>query len=51
MDYQEGRQPLLSMKNIGKAFSGVTVLSNVNLDLYPGEVCVLAGEMAQEKAR
>jgi len=37
-------QPLLQMKHIGKSFSGVQVLREVNFELYPGEVHVLAGE-------
>ena len=35
---------LLHMKRIGKSFSGVQVLNNVDFDLNPGEVHVLAGE-------
>jgi len=37
-------QPLLQMKHIGKSFSGVQVLRDVDFELYPGEVHVLAGE-------
>jgi ABC-type molybdenum transport system ATPase subunit/photorepair protein PhrA len=35
---------LLSMRNIGKSFSGIPVLQNVSFDLRPGEVHILAGE-------
>jgi len=35
---------LLSMRHIGKSFSGIPVLQDVSLDLNPGEVHVLAGE-------
>lgn len=35
---------LLELKNICKSFSGVQVLKNVDFDLNPGEVHVLAGE-------
>ncbi len=35
---------LLSMKGIGKSFSGVPVLEDVPFDLRPGEVHILAGE-------
>lgn len=35
---------LLQMKNICKAFGDNVVLSNVELELNPGEVHILAGE-------
>ena len=34
----------LSMRGIGKAFSGVRVLDSVDFDLRAGEVHILAGE-------
>jgi simple sugar transport system ATP-binding protein len=37
-------QPLLEVRNIVKTFGGVTALSDVSLDLLPGEVLCLAGE-------
>ncbi len=43
-------QMILSMRRIGKMFSGVTVLENVSLDLYPGEVHILAGENGAGKS-
>lgn len=39
-----GSDVVLSMKNIGKSFSGVRVLDDVSFDLRSGEVHVLAGE-------
>ncbi len=42
--------PLVKLTKIGKSFSGVTVLQNVNFDLYPGEVHVLAGENGAGKS-
>ncbi len=37
-------KPIVRMKNISKSFGRVQVLRNVNLDVFPGEVHVLAGE-------
>jgi ribose transport system ATP-binding protein len=36
--------PIVQMKKIGKKFGNVRVLENVDFDIYPGEVHVLAGE-------
>jgi ribose transport system ATP-binding protein len=41
---------LLSMRNISKSFSGVPVLQDVNFDLNPGEVHILAGENGAGKS-
>ncbi len=38
------RKTVLTMEHIGKSFSGVRVLDDVNFDLKAGEVHVLAGE-------
>ncbi len=38
------QQPVLHLEQITKAFSGVVVLNNVSIDLYPGEVHCLVGE-------
>lgn len=41
---------LLSMRGIGKSFSGVRVLENVQLDVHAGEVHILAGENGAGKS-
>jgi ribose transport system ATP-binding protein len=43
-------EPLLTMKNIKKSFSGVTVLDNVSFDVLPGEVHALIGENGAGKS-
>lgn len=48
-----GRDPdaaLLRMSGISKSFAGVTVLSNVQFELRPGEVHILAGENGAGKS-
>ena len=42
--------PLLEMKGIRKAFSGVTVLHGVDFTLYPGEIHALMGENGAVKS-
>ncbi len=42
--------PVLQLRGIGKAFSGVPVLRDVSLDLYPGEVHCLVGENGAGKS-
>jgi ribose transport system ATP-binding protein len=42
--------PLLRMAGIRKAFGPVTVLDRVDLDIYPGEVHVIAGENGAGKS-
>ncbi len=42
--------PVLEVKNIGKKFSGVTALQNVNLQLQKGKVTALIGENGAGKS-
>jgi ribose transport system ATP-binding protein len=41
---------VLEMRNIDKAFSGVTVLSDVSLDIKKGEIHALLGENGAGKS-
>ncbi|WP_066371955.1 sugar ABC transporter ATP-binding protein [Neobacillus fumarioli] len=41
---------LLQLEGINKSFSGVSVLKNVKLDIYPGEVHALLGENGAGKS-
>src|SRR5699024_9814263 len=43
-------QPLLSMRAVNKSFPGVKALSDVDLDIYAGEVLALAGENGAGKS-
>lgn len=43
-------EPVLSVRNLTKKFGGVTALSNVSFDLYPGEVLALAGDNGAGKS-
>jgi len=43
-------EPILTLKNISKSFSGVPVLREIDLDLYPGEVHGLVGENGAGKS-
>jgi ribose transport system ATP-binding protein len=42
--------PIVSMRGIGKTFAGVTALSDVEIDLRPGEVHALLGENGAGKS-
>ncbi len=42
--------PVLSLRNITKTFPGVKALSEVSLDLYPGQVTALVGENGAGKS-
>lgn len=46
----ELKDPVLNMEGICKTFSGVTVLNNVKIELYPGEVHALMGENGAGKS-
>ncbi|SHH70721.1 sugar ABC transporter ATP-binding protein [Clostridium grantii] len=43
-------EPILSVKNLKKAFSGKTVVDGVSFDLYPGEIIALVGENGAGKS-
>ncbi|MEX3007650.1 sugar ABC transporter ATP-binding protein [Hoeflea sp. TYP-13] len=43
-------QPILSLRGISKSFPGVKALSDVSLDLYPGQVTALVGENGAGKS-
>ncbi len=34
----EGRQPILSLRKVSKNFGAVAALTDIDLDVYPGEV-------------
>ncbi|MBX6766967.1 MAG: sugar ABC transporter ATP-binding protein [Actinomadura rubrobrunea] len=44
------RAPAISVRGIGKSYSGVTVLHDINLDVVPGEVHGLVGENGAGKS-
>ena len=43
-------KPILTLREACKSFSGVQVLKNVSLELYPGEVHCLVGENGAGKS-
>ncbi len=43
-------KPILQMKDIGKSFGAIPVLQDVSLDLFAGEVHILAGENGAGKS-
>ncbi|MDQ3525990.1 MAG: ATP-binding cassette domain-containing protein, partial [Chloroflexota bacterium] len=43
-------RPILSLRGITKAFPGVRALSNVDLDVFPGEVHAVMGENGAGKS-
>ncbi|UZD46280.1 sugar ABC transporter ATP-binding protein [Peribacillus frigoritolerans] len=47
---QSLKKPVLNMEGISKTFSSVTVLNNVRIELYPGEVHALMGENGAGKS-
>jgi len=46
----DAKKALIRMRKITKRFGAVTVLHDVNLDIFPGEVHVLAGENGAGKS-
>lgn len=47
---EDGRQPLLSLRGIGKSFGAVRALQGVDLDVYAGEVVGLVGDNGAGKS-
>ena len=43
-------EPVISVKNLSKAFAGVKALDGVNLEIKPGEIHCLAGENGSGKS-
>ena len=43
-------QAILETKGLSKAFSGKTVVSDINFQLYEGEICALLGENGAGKS-
>ena len=43
-------EPFLSLKGISKSFASVTVLRDIDLDIYPGEILALLGENGAGKS-
>src|SRR6266567_1414378 len=44
------KTPVVSLHNISKRFPGVLAVDEVSLDIYPGEVHVVAGENGAGKS-
>ncbi len=47
---EDGRQPILKVRDITKRFPGVLALDRVSFDVYPGEVHALIGENGAGKS-
>lgn len=48
--HSEERQPILSLRNVSKNFGAVAALTNIDLDIYPGEVVALVGDNGAGKS-
>lgn len=46
----EAREPILSLRGVSKSFGGVRALSDVSIDLVPGEVVALVGDNGAGKS-
>lgn len=46
----EPEAPLLSLRGVGKSFGAVRVLTEIDLDVYPGEVLALVGDNGAGKS-
>lgn len=44
------REPVLSLRGICKSFGAISVLADIDLDLYPGEVVALVGDNGAGKS-
>jgi len=44
------QQPVLSLRKVSKSFAGITVLKDIDLDLYSGEVHCIIGENGAGKS-
>ena len=50
MTENNGKAPVLSLRDIVKLFPGVVALKNVSLDFYPGEIHAIVGENGAGKS-
>lgn len=44
------QKPVLSLRKVNKSFAGITVLHDIDLDLFPGEVHCIVGENGAGKS-